>query len=77
MTDLFDSCEGIDEILALVLDQAGPEGLKELLEQLVGAAGLYREHLLDAADRLEDAGLVEGANLIREVPNSLRMKLRS
>ena len=68
--DIFAGCE-IDEILAITLDQEGLEGLKALLAQV----DLDREALMSAADKLEQASLIEGANIVREA--SLKAPTRS
>jgi len=59
--DIFSGCE-IDEIYALVFDQVGPEGLRELLAKVV----LDREVLEDAAGKLKDAGLPDASKLVAE-----------
>jgi len=58
--DLFDGCEALDEILALIFDLAGPEGLKELLTMVE----LDRAPLNAAANGLKAAGLVEAAMIV-------------
>jgi len=62
MTNPFENCETIDETMFMVLDLAGPEGLKELLAEV----DLDREDLSQASDKLKAAGLVDGAQLLRD-----------
>jgi hypothetical protein len=64
--DIFDGCRSTDEVLALVYDQAGSEGLKELLAHL-SEAGFNRQSLLSAARRLEIAGLTEAGATVAEM----------
>jgi hypothetical protein len=59
--DIFGGCE-LDEIFALVFDQEGADGLRVLLAR----AALDRESLTTAGDRLEAAGLLEAAGIVRE-----------
>jgi len=67
MTDnLFDSFETADEIMAFVLDRAGTEGLKQLLSIFVAERRMHRESLMEAAGRLEAAGLMQGAAIAME-----------
>lgn len=61
--DIFNNCE-IDEVIALVFDLAGPEGLQELL--LHPKVKLAQQELNEAADKLEAAGLIEAANIVAE-----------
>jgi hypothetical protein len=60
--DLFAECEALDEILALTFDLAGPEGLRALLAQVK----LDQQELIEAADKLEQAGLTQSASIVRE-----------
>ena len=62
----FDACESCDEIMAIVFDQVGIEGLRELVDQCIDKAGFCRQTLVEAAYRLETAGLVEPAELVAE-----------
>jgi len=50
-----------DELLALVWDEAGQEGVRLFLRK----AGCDRETLSEAAGKLEAAGLVEAAGIVR------------
>jgi hypothetical protein len=59
--DIFVGCD-LDEIFALVFDQEGADGLRVLLAR----AALDRESLTTAGDRLEAAGLLEAAGIVRE-----------
>ena len=59
--NLFTDCE-IDEIMALVFDQTGQDGLQALL----GKAELPREDLDEVAEKLADAGLIEAAGMVRK-----------
>jgi hypothetical protein len=60
--DLFDGAESLDEILFLTFDHAGAEGLQEVLARV----DLDREDLTEAADRLQAAGLIDAAKIVRE-----------
>jgi hypothetical protein len=62
--DLFDGCESIDEILFLTFDQAGPDGLQSLL--IHPKVKLTQQELHEAAVKLEGAGLIDGAKIVRE-----------
>jgi len=64
--DIFEGVEALDEVAALVLDQAGPEGLRQLLAHTVETGVLRQEHLLEVAERFEAAGLSEGAAIVME-----------
>src|SRR5215831_4678789 len=64
--DLFDSFETADEIMAIVLDRAGTEGLKQLINILVAEHRMDQESLTEAAGRLEAAGLLQGATIVME-----------
>jgi hypothetical protein len=57
----FEGCE-IDEIMALALDLEGLAGLRALLAH----TDLDREDLSQAADRLQQAGLIEAASMARD-----------
>ena len=57
----FEGCE-IDEIMALTLDLEGLAGLPALLAH----TDLDREDLSQAADRLQQAGLIEAASMTRD-----------
>jgi hypothetical protein len=59
--DLFADCE-LDEIFALFFDQAGAEGLQELLAQVK----LVQQELVEAAGKLEQAGLFQSAGIVRD-----------
>ena len=64
--DLFDGCETVDEIMALVLEQAGAEGLQDLVARLTAdTTAIDRESLMNAANQLEAAGLTQGAAIVR------------
>jgi hypothetical protein len=72
MTDnLFDSFETADEIMAFVLDRAGTEGLKQLLNNLVAEHRMDQESLMEAAGRLEAAGLLQGAAMVMEAAEQI------
>jgi hypothetical protein len=68
--NIFDGFE-IDEIFGFVLDQTGPEGLHELLDTLIAGRQVDRETLLEAAQRLCDAGLKGGADIILNAADSI------
>jgi hypothetical protein len=68
--DVFHGCD-LDEVLALVFDLEGADGLRALL----GRVDLDKESLNAAADKLETAGLVEGAKMVRDAAK--RAKTRS
>jgi len=74
--DIFDGVEALDEVAAIVLDQEGPEGLRQLLAHTVETGILCREDLLRAAERLEMAGLSEGAAIVMEEPRMRPLRLR-
>ena len=75
MTDnLFEGCETIDEILALVLDAGSPEALQGLLDHLIETETLYREDLELAAERMATAGLPQ-ATIILEATAKARSQI--
>jgi len=59
--NLFTDCE-IDEVMALVFDQTGQDGLQALL----GKVELRKENLDEAAEKLADAGLGVAAGVVRK-----------
>jgi hypothetical protein len=71
--NIFDGFE-VDEIIGFVLDQDGPEGLRGLLDTIVAdqPERFYQNVLLDAADKLEKAGLLDGADIIRAAIEPLK-----
>jgi hypothetical protein len=72
MTDnVFDNFETADEIMAFVLDRAGTEGLKQLLSILIAERRMDRESLMEAAGRLESAGLMQGAAIAMEATEQI------
>ena len=62
---LFTNCESIDEVLFRMLDEAGLEGLRALMNLVVKNKTVDRQHLLDAADKLEQAGLLDATGTVR------------
>jgi hypothetical protein len=59
--DPFDGCD-LDETLALIFNLKGADGLRALLARV----DLDKESLNAAAHKLEQAGLVEGAKMVRD-----------
>lgn len=62
--DILDDAAEIDEIIALVFDQTGEDGLRELMARLSGVVD--QQILLDAANKLEVAGLSDAAAIVGE-----------
>jgi hypothetical protein len=62
--DIFDGCE-MDEVAAVVFQQAGPEGLRGLMDELIDNKTIDRDSLLHIAESLERGGLSEGACIVR------------
>jgi hypothetical protein len=57
----FHGCD-VDEVMALVFDMEGPDGLRAVLAHV----DLDRECLTAAANKLDQAGLIDGAKIVRE-----------
>jgi hypothetical protein len=62
MSDPFHDCQEVDEVLFLMLDLGGPEGLRQLLAH----TAVDQETLNEAAVSLEAVGLAEGARIVRD-----------
>src|SRR5262245_17871211 len=60
--DPFGGCASLDEFFFLIFDLAGAGGLRALLAQV----DLDRETLNVAANKLEQASLIDGASLVRQ-----------
>jgi hypothetical protein len=71
---LFAGANGVDEVLAIILDQYGPEGLQEFLAMVVAGADVTREMLERAAELMEDAGLSEAAEMVFDAAGDIPPK---
>jgi hypothetical protein len=72
--DVFDGFDEIDEIAGYVFHETGSEGLQALLHMFITNKTISRDGLLDIADSLDDAGLADGANIIREAAQAAPTK---
>jgi hypothetical protein len=61
--DIFDGCE-MDEVAAVVFQQAGPEGLQGLMDKFVDSKVIDKGTLLQIASKLRAAGLAQGAEIV-------------
>lgn len=66
MTDAnpFDACQSLDEIMAIIHDQLGADGLNEFIK--VSADVLCQQGLQEAAEQLQAAGLPQVAEVALE-----------
>jgi hypothetical protein len=71
--DIFDGCE-MDEVAAIVFQQAGPEGLQGLMDQLIDHKIIDKDRLLDVAESLEHGGLSDGACIVRDAAENAPSK---
>jgi hypothetical protein len=71
--DIFDGCE-MDEVAAVVFQQAGPEGLRGLMEELIDNKIIDKDSLLDIAESLEHGGLSDGACIVRDAAENAQSK---
>jgi len=71
MSNSYDCCNDIDEVFAIVWSHEGEEGLKYLLNTYLENGTADRDVLFDVADRLQDAGLVDAANVVREAAGQM------
>jgi len=73
--DIFDGIEAMDEVAALVLDQAGPEGLSQLFSIAISDGVLCREDLEKITAKLAAAGLDIEIEDIGEAPSRAGIEL--
>jgi hypothetical protein len=73
-TGLFADAKGIDEVLAVILDQYGPEGLQEFLAMVVESHEFEREMLERAAEKMADAGLSQAAEMVFDAAGDIPPK---
>ena len=71
MSNSYDCCNDIDEVFAIVWSHEGQESLKYLLNTYLENGTADRDVLFDVADRLQDAGLVDAANVVREAAGQM------
>jgi hypothetical protein len=71
--DIFDGCE-MDEVAAVVFQQAGPEGLQGLMDKLIENKIFDKDSLLDIAESLEHGGLSDGACIVRDAAENAPSK---
>jgi hypothetical protein len=64
----------VDEVLAIVFDQYGPEGLQEFLAMVVKGGEIEREMLERAAEQLADAGLSQAAEMVFDAAGDIPPK---
>jgi hypothetical protein len=62
--DIFSDAEGIDEIMALVLDQEGPDVLQQLLDHLIAHNIVHADDLEKAANAMAAAGLPQAVMVL-------------
>jgi hypothetical protein len=71
--DIFDGCE-MDEVAAVVFQQAGPEGLRGLMDKLIDFKIIDKDSLWDIAESLEHGGLPDGACIVRDAAENAPSK---
>jgi hypothetical protein len=74
--DLLGDIQGVDEVLAIILDQSGTEGLREFIAEAIDRGIVDRESLEQAAGKMADAGLTQ-ASLVQEAAETLPPKSQS
>jgi hypothetical protein len=73
--ELFDNVHSIDEVLAIIFDLYGPDGLQHFLAMVVNSGdGIDREMLERASERLAGAGLSEAATMVCEAADDIPPK---
>jgi hypothetical protein len=69
-TDVLDDCD-FDEICTVVLSQAGPEALKELIARGIEEKTYSKERLFEIANTLDSGGVEGGAQIVRDAANKI------
>jgi hypothetical protein len=73
--DPYADFETLDEVLAFILHEGGPETLKKLLAEADFSHAGDRQVLQRAADGLEAAGLLEGSAIVIEAVEQLQNRV--